>query len=271
MAKGTVERRFENLFEGLFARAFSSRVTPMQMGRRLLQTVDAERDLDAQGRRTVPNTYVVQVSPADREGLADIEPALLYELTEALRQHVKAEGYHVSGKARVTLRTNPDLRRGRIDVTAKNVDQEGNSQEVSAVVGETAPSPFPRFDFSKPDPDDMQLDVNYVPTGEPTAMVIPLHGDAPPPVLTVPDGQRVELHEGHYVVGRHLECDIVISDSNVSRRHAEFVCAGRDVIVRDLGSTNGTKVNGVLVKGDQLLQHGDVIGFGTAQVRFEAS
>ena len=92
-----------------------------------------------------------------------------------------------------------------------------------------------------------------------------------PPVLTVPGGQRVELHEGHYVVGRHLECDIVISDSNVSRRHAEFVCAGRDVIVRDLGSTNGTKVNGVLVKGDQLLQHGDVIGFGTAQVRFEAS
>ena len=89
--------------------------------------------------------------------------------------------------------------------------------------------------------------------------------------LTLPNGERIELHEGVYVVGRNLECDIVISDSNVSRRHAEFVCAGRDVIVRDLGSTNGTKVNGVLVKGDQLLQHGDVIGFGTAQIRFEAS
>jgi pSer/pThr/pTyr-binding forkhead associated (FHA) protein len=49
------------------------------------------------------------------------------------------------------------------------------------------------------------------------------------------------------------------------------VCAGRDVIVRDLGSTNGTKVNGVAINGDQLLVHGDVIGFGTAQVTFEAS
>ncbi|MEY3691022.1 MAG: hypothetical protein RJB57_677 [Actinomycetota bacterium] len=252
MAKGTVERRFENLFEGLFARAFSSRVTPMQMGRRLLQTVDAERDLDAQGRRTVPNTYVVQVSPADREGLADIEPALLYELTEALRQHVKAEGYQVSGKARVTLRTNPDLRRGRIDVTAKNTDADGQAEPPAAPAA-AAPT-------------------TEAAPAAPLAPVIPLPTtDAPPPVLTVPDGQRVELHEGHYVVGRHLECDIVISDSNVSRRHAEFVCAGRDVIVRDLGSTNGTKVNGVAINGDQLLVHGDVIGFGTAQVTFEAS
>ena len=271
MAKGTVERRIENVFEGLFARAFKSGIKPMQIGRRLLQVADAERDLDAQGRRVVPNTYIVQLSPADREGFADIEPAMLYELTEALRQHVKTEGYHVSGKARVALRTNTDLRKGRFDITAKNVDQEGNSQEVPAVAGDVAPVAYPKFDFSAPDPDDMQLDVNYVPTGEPTAVVIPLHGDTPPAVLKVPGGQRVELHEGHYVVGRHLECDIVISDSNVSRRHAEFVCAGRDVIVRDLGSTNGTKVNGVVIKGDQLLQHGDVIGFGTAQVSFEAS
>ena len=245
MAKGTVERRIENVFEGMFARAFKSGIKPMQIGRRLLQVADAERDLDAQGRRVVPNTYIVQLSPADREGFADIEPAMLYELTEALRQHVKTEGYHVSGKARVALRTNTDLRKGRFDITAKNVDQEGNSQEVPVTPPEADAAPI--------------------------APVIPIHGDAPPAVLTVPGGQRVELHEGHYVVGRHLECDIVISDSNVSRRHAEFVCAGRDVIVRDLGSTNGTKVNGVVIKGDQLLQHGDVIGFGTAQVSFEAS
>ena len=245
MARGTVERRIENVFEGMFARAFKSGIKPMQIGRRLLQVADAERDLDAQGRRVVPNTYIVQLSPADREGFADIEPAMLYELTEALRQHVKTEGYHVSGKARVALRTNTDLRKGRFDITAKNVDQEGNSQEVPVTPPEADAAPI--------------------------APVIPLHGDAPPAVLTVPGGQRVELHEGHYVVGRHLECDIVISDSNVSRRHAEFVCAGRDVIVRDLGSTNGTKVNGVVITGDQLLQHGDVIGFGTAQVSFEAS
>ena len=72
-------------------------------------------------------------------------------------------------------------------------------------------------------------------------------------------------------VGRSPESEVFLDDVTVSRRHAEFVCAGRDVIVRDLGSTNGTKVNGVAINGDQLLVHGDVIGFGTAQVTFEAS
>jgi hypothetical protein len=95
--------------------------------------------------------------------------------------------------------------------------------------------------------------------------------DGPPAVLTLPGGQRIELHEGHYVIGRHLENDIVLNDTNVSRKHAEFVCAAGEVMVRDLGSTNGTKVNGVAVHGEQLLQHGDVINFGTAQVTFEAS
>lgn len=243
MAKGALEHRIENIFEGLFARAFKSKVTPMQIGRRLLQVADSESETDSQGRRVVPNTYIIQLSADDREGFADVEPALLYELTEALRMHVKTEGYHVAGKARVALRTSTDMRRGRFDILTKTVEQEGVSAEVP-VVGSA-----------------------------PLAPVIPLRttGDAPPAVLTVPDGQRVELHEGHYVVGRHLECDIVISDSNVSRRHAEFVCAGRDVIVRDLGSTNGTKVNGVAINGDQLLVHGDVVGFGTAQVTFEAS
>ncbi|MEY2767465.1 MAG: hypothetical protein RI912_1128 [Actinomycetota bacterium] len=265
MAKGALEHRIENIFEGLFARAFKSKVTPMQIGRRLLQVADSESETDSQGRRVVPNTYIIQLSAEDREGFADVEPALLYELTEALRMHVKTEGYHVAGKARVALRTSTDMRRGRFDILTKTVEQEGVSAEVP-VVGSAADAAAPSGALSEPAP---------VPAGTsaPLAPVIPLRtsGDAPPAVLTVPDGQRVELHEGHYVVGRHLECDIVISDSNVSRRHAEFVCAGRDVIVRDLGSTNGTKVNGVAINGDQLLVHGDVIGFGTAQVTFEAS
>ena len=58
MAKGTVERSIENIFDGVFSRAFKSGVKPLQIGRRLLQVVDSERDLDAQGRRAVPNRYV---------------------------------------------------------------------------------------------------------------------------------------------------------------------------------------------------------------------
>ncbi len=241
MAKGTVERSMENLFDGLFSRAFKSGVKPLQLGRKLLQVVDSERDVDAQGRRVVPNSYLIQLSPEDREGFADVEPTLLQELTVALREYISQEGYHVEGKARVARRTNPDLRRGKFEVDCRNITPEAAPPEAPA----EAPAPL--------------------------LTVVPSAFDRPPAVLSLPNGQRIELHEGHYILGRHLENDIVLNDTNVSRKHAEFVCAAGEVVVRDLGSTNGTKVNGVLITGEQLLQHGDVVNFGTAQVRFEAS
>ena len=247
MAKRTVEKSIENIFDGLFSRAFKSGVKPLQLGRKLLQVVDSERDVDAQGRRVVPNSYLVQLSVADREGFADIENTLIHELTAAVREYIRQEGYHVEGKARVALRTNPDLRRGKFEVDCRNVSADPISEPSPQVSPEESPEPQPLL-----------------------SMVVN-NSDTPPAVLSLPTGQRIELHEGHYVLGRHLESDIVLNDSNVSRKHAEFVCAAGEVTVRDLGSTNGTKVNGVGVSGNQLLQHGDVINFGTAQVRFEAS
>jgi hypothetical protein len=237
-----VERSLENIFDGLFSRAFKAGVKPLQLGRKLLQVVDSERDVDAQGRRVVPNSYLIQLSPNDREGFADVEPTLLQELTVALREYISQEGYHVEGKARVALRTNPDLRRGKFEIDCRNITPEATPAEAP----ETQ-------------------------TPAPLLTAVPSAFDRPPAVLSLPNGQRIELHEGHYVLGRHLENDIVLNDTNVSRKHSEFVCAADEVVVRDLGSTNGTKVNGVLITGEQLLQHGDVINFGTAQVRFEAS
>lgn len=253
MAGNTVERRFENLFDGLFSRAFSSKLTPLQIGRKLLHTIDAERAPDAQGRRVVPNRYVVQMSAYDREGFADLEPALIQELTQAVREYVRQEGYHAEGKVRVALRTNPDVRKGRVEITTQNAE----ATEPPSVTPEAL------------EPETTTVAPVAVPPVEPKPA--PSTFDLPPAVLTLPTGQRVSIYEGHYVVGRNLECDIVISDGNVSRQHAELVCAAGDVIVRDRASTNGTKVNGVAVHGDQLLQHGDVINFGTAQVRFEKS
>jgi hypothetical protein len=151
----------------------------------------------------------------------------------------------VEGKARVALHTNADLRKGKFTVECRNIVADAPAEPVAPTEPATPP-------------------LSVVPN-PPSAF------DHPPAVLTLPGGQRIELHEGHYVLGRHLQNDIVLNDTNVSRRHAEFVSAAGEVTVKDLGSTNGTKVNGVLVTGEQLLQHGDVINFGTAQVRFEAS
>ena len=71
------------------------------------------------------------------------------------------------------------------------------------------------------------------------------------------------------MIGRSRECDIVLSDQNVSRKHAEIRPSGGSWIVRDLGSTNGVKVNGRRIQGAQSLKRGDTIQLGTSSVTFE--
>jgi hypothetical protein len=88
--------------------------------------------------------------------------------------------------------------------------------------------------------------------------------------LRLADGTRISVGAQSLVLGRLPECAVVLDDPNVSSRHAEVRRRGPDVVVVDLGSTNGTRVNGVRVK-EQLLKDGDEIEVGTTTVRFEAS
>ena len=92
----------------------------------------------------------------------------------------------------------------------------------------------------------------------------------PPASLLLPDASRVQLGEEPLVIGRLPECDVVLADPNVSRRHAELRRDGSTVILVDLGSTNGTRVNGANVKRRQL-SDGDEISIGSSSLRFEAS
>ena len=89
--------------------------------------------------------------------------------------------------------------------------------------------------------------------------------------LILPSGERVPLGEHVTSVGRLPECTITITDGNVSREHARIAPGRNAYMVTDLGSTNGTLVNGIRVQGDQPLADGDIVSFGSTHVRFEAS
>jgi hypothetical protein len=88
--------------------------------------------------------------------------------------------------------------------------------------------------------------------------------------LVLPDGRRVTVGSEAVVIGRLPECEVVLPDSNVSRRHAELQRKGDGVFVTDLGSTNGTRVNGSPVR-EQLLASGDEISVGSTKLVFEMS
>jgi hypothetical protein len=88
--------------------------------------------------------------------------------------------------------------------------------------------------------------------------------------IVLSDGERVVLGPEPLTIGRLPESAVTINDPNASRRHAELRRSGNDVILVDLNSTNGTRVNGATVR-ERLLADGDEIVIGTTVLRFETS
>ena len=79
-------------------------------------------------------------------------------------------------------------------------------------------------------------------------------------------GVQIAVH-GPVIVGRNPGADIVIGASYVSGRHARFTLMGNNLFVEDLGSTNGTTVNGNQIMGATGLRNRDVVTIGDVAIR----
>lgn len=88
--------------------------------------------------------------------------------------------------------------------------------------------------------------------------------------LVLPDGRRVQLGDQQAIIGRMPDCAVALSDPQVSRQHAAVRPAEHGYQVVDLGSTNGTLVNGHVVR-EHPLTDGDVIMIGATSIRYEES
>ncbi|MEZ5203148.1 MAG: DUF3662 and FHA domain-containing protein [Acidimicrobiales bacterium] len=88
--------------------------------------------------------------------------------------------------------------------------------------------------------------------------------------LMLPTGERLQLGESVVTIGRKPESTLQLGDPNVSRAHAEIRPHGNGWVLVDLGSTNGSRVNGSRVSSHEL-REGDEIAFGNTVLRFEAS
>lgn len=88
--------------------------------------------------------------------------------------------------------------------------------------------------------------------------------------LVLPTGDRFVLGDEIVTIGRMPESVIMLEDPNVSRNHAEIRPSGGGFVLADVGSTNGTKINGIRIS-ERVLQDGDELTFGSTTFRFEAS
>ena len=88
------------------------------------------------------------------------------------------------------------------------------------------------------------------------------------PFITDPTGKQHLLEKPATIIGRAVECDIVITSKRVSREHTRLQRDGRKVMVEDLGSTNGTTLNGERISNARDLRDGDHITIGDVDFVF---
>ena len=240
-----IEARLEGLVQGMFSRAFSSEVQPIEIARKLAKEMDSHRTASV-ARVYVPNEYTVHLSPADREKLEGYEGSLAQELSAYLLEHARDRGYELMTRPEIMFNTDERLRLGEFGIQARMVKAPAREGE--------APSQA----------EEGRTMVYSVPPAAP---------EAPEPTLPVArgmlevEGRTVALVADPSTVGRSDECDVVLNDPNVSRRHAELRMQGGEWHVVDLGSTNGVKVNGRAVSSARL-REGDRITLGTSTAIF---
>jgi hypothetical protein len=241
------EKRLEGLVEGAFAKVFKGVVHPVEILNAMQREAEAHKAILAGGRTLVPNRYVIDLSPYDHSRLAPYAAALAQELAQSQAEFIGEQGWTVYGDVIVEIERGEGLDTGMFRVTA----------EVYTGAAEPAPPPPPpAYDPSHgygygPQP-------GYGP---------PAGGPGRNARLVSSDGRVYPLAIGSTVIGRGDQANLRLPDVGISRRHARVDFDGGQVVITDLGSTNGTSVNGQRISA-VALNPGDMIQIGTTTLTF---
>ncbi|MFY9580471.1 MAG: DUF3662 and FHA domain-containing protein [Gaiellaceae bacterium] len=254
MVLRAIEHKIEALFEGIFGRAFRTNVAPVELARKLAKEMDDHRTISV-SRVYVPNEYTVYLSPDDREQFETYESNLKAELQEYLADHARREQYALLSSPRVEIETDADLDVGEFGIATRMVQPDKDRGDVD----------IPEEQLER------GATMVYKPgTPVPTQAVSPADLGMEQELVTLSfDGARHEVKAPRIVLGRSRDCDIQLTDANVSRRHAELRQEGASYWIVDLGSTNGVEVNGKRVKRAKL-RTGDTITMGSTEITFDS-
>lgn len=246
------ERRLEGAVEGFFARAFRSGLQPIELAKALQRYAADTQHVTADGV-VVPNVYRIQVSPKDHDRLETFGEALPRELAEVLVATASDRGWRLRGPVKVRVDADERVHYGRYQLAGRV-----ETVERDAVPGRAA-RPAPATPSGGGEPARKRLDqTQVVSPASPPALSLRIRAggrsDASVPVT----GSRLTL-------GRHSDCDVALQDTTVSREHAALVRRDDGWWAVDLGSTNGTSVNGTRA-AEQRLRPGDRLELGDAVV-----
>jgi len=220
-----LERALERIVEGSIAGVFRLRVQPAEIGRRLERAMLDGR-VTSVGTSLAPNLYEVRLHPEDAAVFAGWDEALSREMETWLAELVFARGLSTIGPIRVRLVE--DVSVGRRSVTAEG--------RFAGAAAPAAPRRRPDQDLPRP------------------LRLLPIEPGVP----------HLSLRSRPVTVGRADDNDLVLADPEVSRHHARLEPDGQGWRAIDLGSTNGTWVNGVRLNAATIAV-GDEVAFGASR------
>ncbi len=246
-----IEQRLEGMVEGFFSRLFRSGLQPVEVGRRIVREM-AENKTVSVNRVYVPNDFHVRVGPEDHERFAAMEAGLQREFTELVIDTAKQNRWNLMGMPRVSFERDDTLHKGQFRIEASL------SADPDAVPPPASTRQPSEADLSATSAISVTEAGRLGIRGSGARLEI-LHG-----------GDKVEdisITRSPVTIGRLSSNDIVLSDNNVSRRHAELRREGDRWVIVDLDSTNGTLVNGKLTR-EHPLSDGDRLTFGRSEMIF---
>jgi hypothetical protein len=228
------EKRLEGLVEGFFARALpGGGVQPVELGKRMVRAMDEEKTAAASGATYVPNAFAFNLSHKDHERLSQISSTLRKELSAVARRAAASEGWRMVGPPEIHIVEDSTFKAGTFGITAQYVES------------------------ATPEPE-----------AGPQTQLIQMSLDADAELVQIGKTTKTwPLSKEAVVIGRMEGCDVILPDAGVSRRHAEIRREGDEWVVIDLGSTNGTEINGKRVNRHRLTP-GDRLVLGETTLEF---
>jgi hypothetical protein len=283
----TLENMIAGLVEGTFGRVFKAEVRPMELARKLAREMDENRTTSV-SRVYAPNEYSVWLSPKDRARYEGVEHEVIDELCAYLLEHARGEDLALASRPRITFHTDEQLRLGEFGIEARLAKSEEGSEDGdedeserdrwsarapaapksrAAAAGTAIPGDMSGAPYEEQD--EVGNTMIFSNSERIRGAVERTGTRRRSKALLVVSGRRLLLAPRGAVIGRSRECDVVLEDSSVSRRHAELRPRGSVWSIEDLGSTNGVRVNGLAVDGAQELRSGDRVEMGSTEMLFE--
>jgi hypothetical protein len=275
----TIERFLERLFERPAARLFQARLEAIHLQRHLERAMEAQRVV-REGQTNVPSHYRIVLSPPDLASFEENRVTLAVQLGEGLHAHARRRGYTLAARPQIELEASTAVATGDVMIEAAPVQPRPDrgkttfSRPEAADLGPAARKPAgpPSGPASAPSGPAEAPVAAPVAAPEGTMIFRAAQPDLPRAVLAVRVAGRpvsqVPVSGGKIRVGRSLDNDIVLADDKVSRHHGQIGVRLGMLVYTDLGSTNGSYLNGNAVT-EIALGPGDVLQLGGSTLTIE--